>query len=207
MGFFPSFAESDIWMRDRGDHCEYIATYVDDLTIASRDLQAIIDVLESEPNNFKLKGTGDINVLLGCNFFRDGNGLLCYSPKNYLKKMEEQYNSLFGTKPRHYTSPLEENDHPELDESDFLDENETRIYQSLIGCTQWLIQLGRFDIAVHDVGTLSSFRAKPRRGHLDRIKRVIGYLSKMCDSAIRIRTDMPDVSDAVIERYDWSKTV
>ena len=97
-------------MRDMGDHYEYIATYVDDLTIASRDPQAIIDVLESEPNNFKL--TGDINVLLGCNFFRDGNGLLCYSPKNYLKKMEEQYNSLFGTKPRHYTSPLEENDHP-----------------------------------------------------------------------------------------------
>ena len=29
----------------------------------------------------------------------------------------------------------------------------------------------------------------------------------MCDSAIRIRTDMPDVSDAVINRYDWSKTV
>ena len=76
----------------------------------------------------------------------------------------------------------------------------------LLAYTQWVIQLGRFDIAVH-VGTLSSFRAKPRRGHLDRIKRVIGYLSKMCDSAIRIRTDMPDVSDAVINRYDWSKTV
>ena len=146
MGFFPSFAESDIWMRDRGDHCEYIATYVDDLTIASRDPQAIIDVLENEPNNVKLKGTGDINVLLGCNFFRDGNGLLSDTPpKNYLKKMEEQYKLLFGVKPRHYASPLEENDHPELDESDFLDEDETRMYQSLIGCTQWLIQLGRFD--------------------------------------------------------------
>ena len=79
--------------------------------------------------------------------------------------MEEQYESLFGVKPKHYASPLEENDHPELDESDFLDENETRIYQSLIDCTQWVIQLGRFDIAVH-VRTLSSFRAKPRRGHL-----------------------------------------
>ena len=29
----------------------------------------------------------------------------------------------------------------------------------------------------------------------------------MDDSAIRIRTDMPDVSDAEINRYDWSKTV
>jgi hypothetical protein len=69
-----------------GDNYEYIATYVDDLTIASRNPQAIIDTLESKPNNFKLKG---------CNFFRDSNGLLCYSPKNYLKKMEEQYKLLF----------------------------------------------------------------------------------------------------------------
>ena len=73
-------------------------------------------------------------------------------------------------KPKHYASPLEENDLPELDESDSLDENETRIHQSLIGCTQWVTQLGRFYIAVH-VMTLSSFRAKPRRGHLDRNKR------------------------------------
>jgi hypothetical protein len=59
MGFVPSFAEPDIWMRDNGDHYEYIATYVDDLTIASRDPSAIIESLQSEPNNFKLKGTGE----------------------------------------------------------------------------------------------------------------------------------------------------
>ena len=35
--------------------------------------------------------------------------------------MDEQYNLLFWTKPKHYASPLEENDHPELDK--FLDEN------------------------------------------------------------------------------------
>jgi len=63
-----------------------------------------------------------------------------------------------------------ENDHPKLDESEFLNDEETRIYQSLIGCTQWVVQLGRFDIAVH-VMTLSSFRAQPRRGHLERLKR------------------------------------
>jgi len=55
--------------------------------------------------------------------------------------------------------------------------------------------------------TLSSFRAQPRRGHLERLKKVIGYLSKMNNGAIRICTEMPDISDAVIERYDWAKTV
>ena len=55
--------------------------------------------------------------------------------------------------------------------------------------------------------TLSSFRAQPKRGHLDRIKKVIRYLLKMDREAIRICTEMPDNSDGVIERYDWSKTV
>ena len=38
MGFFPSRAESDIWMKDCGDHYSYIARYVDDLAIAERSL-------------------------------------------------------------------------------------------------------------------------------------------------------------------------
>ena len=69
MGFFPSKAERDIWMRDKGDHCEYIAVCVDDLLIISREAQAIIDALEGEPNHFKLKGTGPVTFHLGCDFF------------------------------------------------------------------------------------------------------------------------------------------
>jgi len=41
------------------------------LTIALKNPQAIIDALEAKPNNFKLKGTGEIYVLLGCNYFRE----------------------------------------------------------------------------------------------------------------------------------------
>ena len=41
----------------------------------------------------------------------------------------------FGEKPsRKVTSPLEKGDHPEIeDDSDLLRENETKIYQSMIG--------------------------------------------------------------------------
>ena len=45
MGFFPSKAERDIWMRDMGDHYEYIAVYIDDLMYLSKDPQAIVDAL------------------------------------------------------------------------------------------------------------------------------------------------------------------
>jgi hypothetical protein len=153
----------------------------------------------------ELKGTDPLNFLLGCDYFYE-DGILCQAPKQYIEKMVESYVRFFGEKPsRRVTSPLEKGDHPELDTSEFLGVDETRIYQSMIGSAQWVISIGRFDIAVH-IMTLSSFRAQPRRGHLDRIKRVYAYLAKMKHAVIRYRTDMPDVSDFVFPELDWSNT-
>ena len=80
MGFFLSKGETDIWMRDKGDHYEYIAVYVDDLLIASKDPKAILPDLLQVEHHFKLKGTGPISFHLGCDFFRDKDGNLCYAP-------------------------------------------------------------------------------------------------------------------------------
>ena len=68
MGFFPSRAEHDIWMRPMADHYEYIGVYVDDLIIISKDPKAIIDELTVK-RKFKLKGTGPVSFHLGCDFF------------------------------------------------------------------------------------------------------------------------------------------
>ena len=65
MGFASCPAEPDIWMKDRGDHCEYIAVYCDDLTIASKNPKAITDELINT-YEFKLKGNGPLEFLLGC---------------------------------------------------------------------------------------------------------------------------------------------
>ena len=65
MGFAPSKAEPDIWMRlnDEANFYEYIAVYVDDLAIAAIDCDSIIRTL-TDRYNFKLKGTGSITCLL-----------------------------------------------------------------------------------------------------------------------------------------------
>jgi hypothetical protein len=114
---------------------------------------------------------------------------------------------MFGETPRqNVTAPLEKGDHPELDTSELLDDKGVKDYQSLIGALQWVITIGRFDVMTA-VMTLSGFRAAPRKGHLDRVKRIYGYLSKMRSAAIRVRVDEPDYSDLPNFEYDWSKTV
>jgi len=79
MGFEPSKAEADIWMRQVDDHYEYIGTYVDDLCIVSKHPLRITEHLETHCK-FKLKGTGPISFHLGCNFERDKDGTLIMQP-------------------------------------------------------------------------------------------------------------------------------
>ena len=65
---------------DAGDHYKYIAVYVNNLLIASKAPQGIINALEGEPCKFKLKGTGEVKYHLGNDFFRDEDGVMCVSP-------------------------------------------------------------------------------------------------------------------------------
>jgi hypothetical protein len=206
MGFVPSRAEDDIWMRDCGDHYEYIARYVDDLAIASKDPGAITKEL-MEKFKFKLKGTGPITYHLGCDFFRDSTGTLCMQPKKYIERMEGTYLQMFGSKPKTtYSSPIEKGDHPELDTSEELNEKGIQQYQSLIGAAQWLVTLGRFDIATA-VMTMSSFRVAPRKGHLERMRRLYGYVTKMRHGCIRFRTELPDYSGIPVPDNQWAKSI
>jgi hypothetical protein len=121
--------------------------------------------------------------------------------------MVDNYKQLFGKSPSHRSqSPLESNDHPEIDSSKFLSEDDIQKYQSLIGAMQWAISIGCFDIAEH-VMTMSSFQASPHHGHLERVKRMVGYLSKFRFAELRILTNEPDFSDIEVAKYDWSKSI
>jgi hypothetical protein len=71
---------------------------------------------------------------------------------------------------------------------------------------QWAVSIGRIDITTA-VMTLSGFRTTPRVGHLDRAKRVYGYLSKMRYAIIRIRTEEPDYSALPEQDFNWAYSV
>ena len=104
MGFTPCKAENDIWMRCANDVYEYLAVYVDDIMIAAHNPEEIVKSLETQ-HHFKLKGIGSLSYHLGCDYFRDETGTLCFGPRKYIDKMVEQYERMFGSKPKEYTYP------------------------------------------------------------------------------------------------------
>jgi hypothetical protein len=77
----------------------------------------------------------------------------------------------------------------------------------LVGAMQWAISIGRWDIQ-SAVMTLSSFRAQPRRGHLDRIQRIYRFLCRFRHFKLRFRVDEPDYSGILkMQDYDWEHSV
>jgi len=206
MGFFQAKVEDDIWMKDQGNHYEYIVRYVDDLAIASYRPQEIISLLESK-YKLKLKGSGPIGYHLGCNFFRDETGTLCMSPMKYVERIVEDFGKRIGKiSQKKYLSPLVPNDHPDVDESPLLDIEGIKLYQSLIGSFQWDVSIGRIDIVTPTM-TMARFSSAPREGHLERLKRILRYLSKMRHATIRFRVDLPDYSALESESFSWKNSL
>ena len=187
MGFVPSKADPNLWMRDAGDHWEYLAVYVDDLMAIMKDPDKFFAELSEL---YILKGLGQPKYHLGGDFFRDKDGTLAWGAHTYVKKMLVNYEIMFGSLPSMTTAPLDPKDHPEMDNSSFLGEDDITRYQSLIGALQWAITLGRFEL-LPAVVSLGSFRVAPRIGHMDRIKRVYGFLRRHPDGAVRFRTQIP----------------
>ena len=183
MGFKPSKADPDIWMKSSkdGSHYEYIALYVDDLAICMKDPKSFCDTLK-EKYKLKLKGVGPINYHLGCGYTRDEDGTLVADPRKYVEKIFESYEKTFGEKPndiipsttpgadpprdaRDSGSARSHSTHLETSSSDrpkmvtYTEPQTAPSYMS-VKCTRRTLRMPRFTRAAHAQPSLSNF---PRR--------------------------------------------
>ena len=206
IGFKPSKGDSDLWYRDEGTYYEYICVYVDDLLVASHRAKEIMDEIQK---TFKLKGVEEPKTYLGSNIKwitdENGNKIRNLSSAQYTKDViarleDEIFKEKFKTK--RIETPLVTGDHPELDQSPLLDAKGTQQFQTLMGVANWLIQIGRIDI-MNAITQLSTYQVLPRAGHLDRAKRLFGYLKSHPNSAIAFDTEYVDYSDMTKIEYDW----
>ena len=178
MGWTPSYADPNVWMRDAGNHYEYIATWVDDLLIFSKNPGEIIEGLEKK---YTLKGTGVPDYYLGGNidvvsWENSPTGKTFHlSARTYIKNICERIEKLYETELRHHASPMSQCYRPELDDTSLLAPLEITKYQMLVGCANWVITLGRFDVH-YAIITLARYSQAPREGHLKAMLRVFGFL-------------------------------
>ena len=176
LGFKPTRADPDLWIKiDKSrDEYEYIGTYVDDLIMVSNNagqyLQAIKDKYPIRNISY------DPEYYLGNNVERKQNKTLKISNKKYINEVLNNYERQNGDLKKEKV-PMSGGDHPELDESPELSNEEQTKYQSNIGILQWIVTSGRFDIS-YAVASLSRFNSRPREGHMKRVRKIFGYLKK-----------------------------
>ena len=105
LGFQPSKADSNLWTKDCGSHYEYIATWVDDLLIASKDAASIVQQLKE---TYELKGVGTPEYYLGGDVetVKTKNGrFTATSCKTYLRELTGKIAKLMDWTLRCYNSP------------------------------------------------------------------------------------------------------
>jgi hypothetical protein len=163
---------------DKSSHYEYLAKYVDDILIWSKDTMSVINALEK---TYMLKSVGIPEYDLGGNVEFLGEpwknqGLeLALSAKTYIQNFISKFEGLFVKEFKPIKTPMSEGYHPEVDDSPLFTEDDSAKYRSIIGCCIWIIILCRFDIA-YATSAMSRFNMLPREGHLKAVKRVMSYL-------------------------------
>ena len=90
-------------------------------------------------------------------------------PGKYIDHMMEAYEQHFRAKPdMKHRSQLQKGDHSKLDTTLFFDEYGKEIYQSLIGCGQWNIFIGRINTQ-SALMSMSRYSTAPREYYLERV--------------------------------------
>ena len=93
MGFVQSKAEHEIWPMNRcneKDILEIIITYVNDINCASPNTKSIMDERTTN-SNFKLKSVGPISFHVGCDFWCEDDGTLCFAHRKHVDKTMNGY--------------------------------------------------------------------------------------------------------------------
>jgi Reverse transcriptase (RNA-dependent DNA polymerase) len=201
LGFVKTKHDNDLWMIDKISHYEYLATYVDDILVWSKDPMGVIKSLEKI---YVLKSVGIPEYYLGGNVEILGDawkshGLgLAISAKTYIQNVIPKFESLFGKELKPVKTPMSEGYHPEVDNTPLCTDEDSAKYRSIIGCCIWIIVLGRFDIA-YATSAMSRFNMAPREGHLKAVKRILAYLKTFPKGTVIIDTSYPNHSEYLVD--------
>ena len=211
LGFKPTKADSDLWYKKHNlGHYEYIARYVDDIMVFAKDPMAIMKELEKV---YVLKGVGSPRYYLGGDVLDldeqwEKEGIThALSAQTYIQNCVPKIAKMVGIEQfAKKKTPFDDKYHPELDDSPLCPPEKISQYRSMIGSANWILTLGRFDIA-YTLSTLSRYSMAPREGHFLAMIRLFGYLMTYNKGMLVIDSAIPSIRDkaTVSSGHNWSE--
>ena len=214
IGFKPSLADPDVWMRpamksNGFKYWELILCYVDDIlcihedpTIAMKQIQANFkfkDDKMEEPDSYL---GGELSKIINI----DGQSCWSMSSDKYCAAMIKNVESILMKKGLRLQSkcvtPLKHGYKPELDCTGELKADGLQWYQELIGCLRWAVELGRVDILL-ETSLMSQHLALPREGHLEQVLHIVGYLKSHPKFRLLFDSSKPRINEKWFQEYDW----
>ena len=192
------------------DYYEYVLLYTDDaLVVSEHPKECLLEIDKYFPMK---KGSIDTpRLYLGGKISQVQlpNGVIAYalSMSQYVREAIENIERTIKQRGlalnKKAQTPFTTDYSPEIDGSEILNDEDATYYQSLIGISRWIVEIGRIDISM-EVSAMSSFIAAPRYGHLLQVLHIFTYLK--CHHAARLVFDpsYPNINQEDFPRKYWS---
>uniref|UniRef100_A0A2N9I7W0 Reverse transcriptase Ty1/copia-type domain-containing protein n=1 Tax=Fagus sylvatica TaxID=28930 RepID=A0A2N9I7W0_FAGSY len=167
-GFIQSKSDYSLFTRSHGSSFIALLVYVDDILIASNDMESVTKLKKSLDAEFKLKDLGNLKYFLGLEVARSSKGMSLCQRKYALELLSDS--GMLGSKPMQ--TPMEQN--LKLSETDGTLLDDPSVYRRLVGRLLYLT-VTRPDLS-YSVQKLSQYMAKPTTSHLTAAHRVLRYI-------------------------------
>ena len=94
--------------------------------------------------------------------------------------------------------------HPEAEESDILLNEDISKYRMMVGCLNWVVTLGRFDMH-YVASTMARYSMCQRVRHMKAMYRIFGYLKFYAKTSVKFDPKLPDFTEQKCVEYDWEQ--
>lgn len=200
LGLEPSSADPCVYFAKQGRDLMLVTVYVDDVLVASQNLQWMASMKRKLMSQFEMKDLGNIKYCLGIEFKQE-KGRIEMSQKGYILSTLELF-GMSDAKPA--VTPSDPSTKLTKPEESSTEEMRNYPYRELIGSLMYLSVATRPDIA-HSVSALSQFCTDYGKEHWTAAKRVLRYLKGTMDFGLIFKEDNDDLRGFVDS--DWGACI